>query len=234
MSDRDISCVEVETGDGPRASVIWLHGLGADGYDFEPVAGALDLGGLPAIRFVFPHAPYRPITINGGMTMRGWYDISEMNFALRRDDEAGIRDSGEIVEQLIRREASRGVAERTIVLAGFSQGGAIALHAGLRHRGPLAGIMALSTYLPLASALKDEAAPGSHALPLFMAHGRNDEVIPYAVGAASRDLLQQAGYAPSWHAYDLGHGVDMNEIADIGNWLRQTLGPIVGDHAAGG
>lgn len=222
MTDAALETLEVATGSQPEAAVIWLHGLGADANDFEPVVDALDLSGLPAIRFVFPHAPVRPITINGGMTMRGWYDITELDFRLRREDEAGIRESARQLIALVARECARGIASQRIVLAGFSQGGAIALHAGLRHAQALGGIIALSTYLPLAASLRAEAA-ARRTLPLFMAHGRHDPVIPYVVGAGSRELLVQAGYAPQWHEYPIEHGVNNAEIADIGRWLQQVL-----------
>ncbi len=219
-----LECIEIVTGADPAASVIWLHGLGADGHDFEPVVEALDLSGLTPIRFVFPHAPFRPVTINGGMTMRAWYDVLSLDFGSRRTDEEGIRTSARQLEDLIRRENGRGVDDGRIVLAGFSQGGAIALHAGLRHPQPLAGIMALSTYLPLASSLAAEASAANRGVPVFMAHGQGDTVIPFQFGSSCARMLQAAGYALEWHDYFMEHGVAPEELRDISAWLRRVLG----------
>ena len=219
-----LSCIEVETGADPAASVIWLHGLGADGHDFEPVVEALELSAVAPIRFVFPHAPLRPVTINGGMTMRAWYDVLSLDFGSRRTDEEGIRTSARQLEELIRRENGRGVDDGRIVLAGFSQGGAIALHAGLRHPQSLAGIMALSTYLPLASSLAAEASAANRGVPIFMAHGQGDTVIPFQFGSSCARMLQAAGYALEWHDYFMEHGVAAEELRDISAWLRRVLG----------
>jgi phospholipase/carboxylesterase len=219
-----LECIEIVTGADPSSSVIWLHGLGADGHDFEPVVEALDLSGLAPIRFVFPHAPFRPVTINGGMTMRAWYDVLSLDFGSRRTDEEGIRTSARQLEDLIRRENGRGVDDGRIVLAGFSQGGAIALHAGLRHPQPLAGIMALSTYLPLASSLAAEASAANRGVPVFMAHGQGDTVIPFQFGSSCARMLQAAGYALEWHDYFMEHGVAPEELRDISAWLRRVLG----------
>jgi phospholipase/carboxylesterase len=219
-----LECIEIVTGADPSSSVIWLHGLGADGHDFEPVVEALDLSGLAPIRFVFPHAPFRPVTINGGMTMRAWYDVLSLDFGSRRTDEEGIRTSARQLEDLIRRENGRGVDDGRIVLAGFSQGGAIALHAGLRHPQPLAGIMALSTYLPLASNLAAEASAANRGVPIFMAHGQGDTVIPFQFGSSCARMLQAAGYALEWHDYFMEHGVAPEELRDISTWLRRVLG----------
>jgi phospholipase/carboxylesterase len=196
-----------------------MHGLGADGNDFAPLADELD---LPcAVRYVFPHAPMMPVTINGGYVMRAWYDISDA--AIRREDEDGVRASQALAEGLLAREASRGVAANRIVLAGFSQGGAIALQTGLRHAERLAGIMALSTYVPLADKLAAEANPANRAVPIFMAHGTADPMIALARAQASQALLVQQGYAVEWHEYRMQHSVCPQEIADIGAWLTRVL-----------
>jgi phospholipase/carboxylesterase len=217
-----LETLEIETAPDPTAAVIWLHGLGADGHDFEPVVGELDLPRAP-IRFVFPHAPMQPVTINGGMVMRAWYDILNVDLA-RREDAAGVRASQKLVERLIARERVRGIAAGRIVLAGFSQGGAIALQTGLRHGERLAGIMALSTYLPIADSLAAEAHPANRDVPIFFAHGRQDPVIPLARAEASRATLESLGWRVEWHVYSMPHAVCAQEIADIGEWLRQVLG----------
>lgn len=219
----NIEAIEIETAPHPTSSVIWLHGLGADGYDFVPVVEELDLAGLAPIRFIFPHAPMRPITVNGGMVMRGWYDITSIDFDTRREDESGIRASAAILERFVARENERGIADRRIVLAGFSQGGAIVLHGGLRHPRRLAGIIALSTYLPLASTLVAECAQANRDVPLFMAHGLFDAVIPFDLGANSHELLLGGGYRVEWHQYQMDHAVCDEEINDIGAWLRRVL-----------
>ncbi len=214
--------VEVESGESPSGSVIWLHGLGADGHDFEPLVPELRLGGKVDLRFVFPHAPVRPVTINGGMSMRAWYDI----FSLDRggpQDESGIRGSGAQLELLIEREQSRGIPCERIVLAGFSQGGAIATHTALRHAEPLGGLMALSTYLPLqekfeAEVVKNESSQ-SRSLPVFMAHGSFDPMLPLPLGEHSRELLDAAGFNVDWHDYPMAHAVCAEEVVDIRNWL---------------
>lgn len=216
-------CVEVQTTAAPKATVILLHGLGADGYDFVPVVREFEALGAPAARYVFPHAPTMPVTINGGAVMRAWYDIVG-NDLVRREDERGIRASQALVEQLIAREAERGIARSRIVLAGFSQGGAITLHTGLRQSEPLAGLLALSCYLPLADKFKEEAAPGSAKVPIFMAHGTTDPVIPFARATASRDQLKAAGYAVDWHEYAMPHSVSAEEVRDIAAFLKRALG----------
>lgn len=221
MSDTEVlPTVEVETGPAPERAVIWLHGLGADGHDFEPIVP--ELGLELAVRFVFPHAPVRPVTLNQGYRMRAWYDITGLD---RRalQDEAGIRQSARQVEALIARENARGVPSDRIVLAGFSQGGAIALHTGLRQASPLAGVMALSTYLPLEQSFAQERAPASATVPVFMAHGSADPVLAAALGEHSRDLLQQLGYPVEWHAYPMGHQVCLEEIRAIAAWLGRVL-----------
>ena len=218
-------CVEVELGN-PRASVIWLHGLGADGHDFEPIVPELGLPADYGIRFVFPHAPMRPVTINGGMTMRAWYDIRTFD----RDgpqDEAGIRESALLLERLIERERQRGSACQRIVVAGFSQGGAIALHAALRFPKRLAGLMALSTWLPLAQTFREEVAgsgdPDLRRLPIFMAHGSFDPVLPIEFGKTTREALTSAGFTVEWHEYPMGHAVCAEEIAAVRRWLQTVL-----------
>ena len=212
--------VEIETGRSPQASVIWLHGLGADGHDFEPIVPELVQRSERAVRFVFPHAPIQAVTINGGARMRAWYDIGHDG----RQDAAGIRASQSRVEALIARERGRGVAAHRIVLAGFSQGGAIALQTGLRHPDPLAGVLALSTYLPLADTLEKEASAAARDVPIFMAHGVEDPLIPLARAAQSRDRLSALGYRVEWHEYPMPHSVCAEEIRDIGVWLQRTLG----------
>src|SRR5580765_1055200 len=204
MSAELLPCVEVETAPNPGASVIWLHGLGADGNDFVPIVPELRLPGSLPVRFVFPHAPVRPVTINNGMRMRAWYDIAAADLN-NRADITGVRQSQGEIEALIAREKGRGVPAARIVLAGFSQGGAIALHAGLRHAERLAGILALSTYLVQADKLPAEAAPANHDLPIFMAHGTHDPVIPLTWAARSRDALISLGYAVDWHEYAMPH-----------------------------
>lgn len=214
--------VEHETAANPTHSVIWLHGLGADGHDFAPIVPELVDPAWPALRFVFPHAPVRPVTINNGMSMRAWYDIIGFD-AHARQDEAGIRASIGEVEALIAREHARGVPSERIFLAGFSQGGAIALAAGLRHAGKLAGIVALSTYLPIAGTLAAERSAANAATPIFQAHGNADPVVALPRGSASRDALQALGYAVDWHTYPMAHAVCAEEIDDLRRWLGRRL-----------
>jgi phospholipase/carboxylesterase len=214
--------VEIETAANPRHCVIWLHGLGADGHDFEPIVPELVASGWPPLRFVFPHAPVRAITINNGMRMRGWYDIGGVDIASKQD-EAGIRASIGIVDALIAREAARGVGAGRIVLAGFSQGGAIALACGIRHREALAGIVGLSTYLPLAELAAKERNDANAATPIFMAHGSHDSIVPIALGLASRDKLRSLGHAAEWHSYPMAHQVCAEEIADLRTWLGARM-----------
>ncbi|NTV09673.1 MAG: alpha/beta fold hydrolase [Zoogloea sp.] len=219
MDAQLLPAVEIETGARPTHAVIWLHGLGADGHDFEPIVEELDLDRLPAIRFVFPHAPVRPVTINAGYAMRAWYDILSSDFSKRREDAAGVQQSAAQIEALIARENARGIPDRNIVLAGFSQGGAIALHTGLRHPLRLAGILALSTYLPLADTLPAEATDAGRDAPIFMAHGHGDTVIPYEFAKRSGDLLTAQGFRLEWHDYFAEHTVCMEELRDIEAWL---------------
>jgi len=219
LSAPALESMEIETAPGPQACIIWMHGLGADGSDFAPLAGEIELP-VP-VRYIFPHAPMMPVSINGGYVMRAWYDISDA--AIRREDEQGVRVSQQSVEALLAREKARGVAAQRIVLAGFSQGGAIALQTGLRYGERLAGVMALSTYVPLADTLALEAHPANREVPIFMAHGSADPMIPCARARASRDLLLQQAYAVEWHEYPMQHSVCPQEIADIGAWLRRVL-----------
>lgn len=216
-----LATIEVETGARPDAAVIWMHGLGADGHDFEPVVPELRLPPGLRVRFVFPHAPIRPVTINAGMRMRAWYDIFQLGGGA--EDEAGIRASQAEVEKLIERETQRGVRPGRIVLAGFSQGGAMALHTGLRHPEPLAGIIALSTWLPLAAQLPAERSAANVRTPIFMAHGTEDPMVPLALAQASRAALERLGYAVEWHQYPMPHSVCGEEIADIAAFLVRIL-----------
>jgi phospholipase/carboxylesterase len=222
MNTELLQAVELQTHPAPSASVIWLHGLGADGYDFVPVVRELEKLGVPPARYVFPHAPTRPVTINGGYVMRAWYDILGTDL-VRREDEDGIRDSQRHVEALIAREVARGTPRSRIVLAGFSQGGAITLQTGLRQEEPLAGLLALSTYLPLAPAFEAERTVASRAVPIFMAHGRSDPVIPLVRATTSRDQLKAAGYDVEWHEYEMPHSVCEEEIRQIAGFLKRVL-----------
>ena len=220
-----LETIEIETAPKPSAAVIWMHGLGADGNDFAPIVPELRIANAPAIRFVFPHAPMMPVTINNGYVMRAWYDVSfgDLEGKTKQADEKGVRASQAAIEQLIAREVSRGIAAEKIVVAGFSQGGAIALQTGLRHADKLAGIMALSTYLPLVQTLATEAAPANRSIPVFYAHGTHDAVIPMAMAKASREALLAAGYKIDWHEYPMQHSVCVEEIGDIGRWLSRVL-----------
>ena len=216
-----LDAIEIETGPAPRASVIWLHGLGADGHDFEPLVPQLGLPASLPVRFIFPNAPQRPVTINMGMRMRAWYDILQMGGGA--EDEAGIRDAQGLLEELISRETGKGIPHGKIVLAGFSQGGAIVLQTGLRQAGRLAGVMALSTYLPLSKTLEKERAAENSDLPIFMAHGAYDNMIPLDRAARSRDALLALGYAVEWHEYPMAHSVCPEEIANIAAFLLRIL-----------
>jgi len=214
--------IELATGADPVATIIWMHGLGADGWDFIPIVRELPLPEELALRFIFPHAPVRPVTINGGMAMRAWYDIKMSDIA-RLPDERGIRDSQKQVEELIARERTRGIASNRVVLAGFSQGGAIALQAGLRHPEPLAGIVALSTYLTLEESLGAEAAAANKAVPILMAHGTQDEVVPLRLAEASRSALQAKGYEVEWHTWPMPHSVCAEEVEAIASFLMRVV-----------
>ncbi len=216
--------VEVSTGPAPQHhTVIWLHGLGADGNDFVPVVAELEKLGVTSCRFVFPHAPERPVTINGGMKMRAWYDITSLNFDDRKQDTEGTKQSTKLVQGLIERENARGINTENIVLAGFSQGGAIALHAGLRHEKKLAGIVALSTYLPLADTVADERTATNQSIPVFMAHGVQDDVIAIRYAEAGKKILSDLGYDVQWSTYEMPHSVAMEEIIDLAKWLTLRL-----------
>jgi phospholipase/carboxylesterase len=219
---RELDCVELEPNVPAKASVIWLHGLGADGNDFVPIVPELRLPESLAVRFVFPHAPVRPVTLNGGMRMRAWYDILGLDRAAR-EDEAGIRESQAQIEALIKRENARGVPSERIVLAGFSQGGAVTLQTGLRYPERLAGLMILSSYLTLRDTLTAEASTANRDTPIFMAHGEFDYMLPMQLGSFSRDQLQQNGYSVEWHAYPMEHQVCAEEIRDVANWLNTVL-----------
>ncbi len=217
-----LDCVELQPPAAATASVIWLHGLGADGNDFVPIVPELGLGERHSVRFVFPNAPQQPVTVNGGMRMPAWYDVKGVDIADKQDRE-GIEASAAQIEVLIAREIEAGIPADRIVLAGFSQGGAVALHTGLRHGTSLAGIMALSTYLPLHEALAAEADAANRGVPIFMAHGSEDPIVPITLGHNSRDLLVDAGYTVDWHEYPMAHQVCLPEIATIGRWLRERL-----------
>ncbi|MFA6971538.1 MAG: carboxylesterase [Gallionella sp.] len=239
-----LSNITLESGKNPQYSIIWLHGLGADGQDFVPMVDELNLP--VAIRYIFPHAPRRPVTINGGFVMRAWYDILEPfdpSSMLRtgiaaQQDEAGIYASQTAIEALIEQEVARGIAPEHIFLAGFSQGGAVALHTGLRQRVPLCGLLILSAYLPLAEAAQTEASSSSRKTPIFMAHGRNDPVVPCALGVASRENLQSLGYTVAWHDYPMQHSLNDKELRDIEAWLssrieEQLMNPSVRNRSLG-
>jgi phospholipase/carboxylesterase len=210
--------IEIESGPNPQASVIWLHGLGADGHDFEPIVPELRLS--KAVRFVFPHAPVRPVTINNGMRMRAWYDIFQ--FGGGPEDEKGVRESEGLLGKLIQAEKTKGIQPAKIVLAGFSQGGAIVLQTGLRYPERLAGIMALSTYLPLHEKIS-EASQANRDVPIFMAHGAHDDIIPLRRAEQSKDLLVKSGYPVEWKTYPMPHSVCGEEVRDIAAWLSRLL-----------
>jgi phospholipase/carboxylesterase len=221
MDTKPLETIEIATGPAPSASVIWMHGLGADGHDFEPIVPELGLPGALQVRFIFPNAPVRPVTLNMGMAMRAWYDIIEIGGG--REDGEGLRASQAAIEQLIAAEVARGIPASRIVLAGFSQGGAIAFQTGLRHPQRLAGIMALSTYLPLAGTVEDERSAANRDLPVFMAHGSVDPMISIGRAQQSRKMLEALGYPLEWHEYPMPHSVCPQEITDISDWLVRTL-----------
>jgi len=220
--DTLLECVELQTRDQPDASVIWLHGLGADGYDFIPIVKELQALGAPAARYVFPHAPMRPVTINGGYVMRAWYDILGTQID-RQEDREGIVQSQAQILALIEREKARGISSSRIVLAGFSQGGAIALQTGLRIDQPLAAMVILSSYLPLASSVPAQSTPTGRSIPVFMGHGRQDTMILLTRAQASRDALAALGVKVQWHEYVMAHSVDQDELADIARFLSEAL-----------
>lgn len=217
-----LSCVEINPQQTPIASVIWLHGLGADGHDFVDIVPELALPEKLAIRFVFPHAPVRPVTVNGGYRMRAWYDILGFD-ASAGEDEVGVRESEQAVNALVENEHRLGVPHQKIVLAGFSQGGAMALHCGLRYPQRLGGIMALSTYLPLNQKLNFERSPANSDIPIFMAHGTNDAILPLELGQISAEILKKAGYQVQFHTYQMPHSVCKEEIQAISDWLKKIF-----------
>ena len=227
MSEKLLEAIEIETGPKPAASVVWMHGLGADGNDFVPIVHELDLAGAPDIRFVFPHAPMQPVTINNGYVMRAWYDVrwGDLEGGSKEPDEKGVRASQGAIGLLIEREVTRGTSVERVLLAGFSQGGAVALQTGLRYPRRLGGIMALSTYLPLAKSFADEATAENRRTPIFMAHGTEDPVIPLEMAARSRDILVQHGYDVEWRDYPMPHSVCLEEIQDVSAWLKRVLKP---------
>ena len=214
-----MEAIEIQTGSKPAASIIWLHGLGADGHYFVPIVPELKLA--KPVRFVFPHAPVRPVTINQGMRMRAWYDI--LQFGGGPEDDAGIRASQRLAEELISKEKKNGMPAAKIVIAGFSQGGAIALQTALRYPERLAGVLALSAYLPQAASLQSERSPANQGIPIFMAHGRYDDIIPPRRADESRKLLEAAGYRVEWHEYPMPHSVCAEEIADIAAFLARIV-----------
>ncbi len=216
-----LQTIEIETRPKPSHSVIWLHGLGADGNDFVPIVQELSLPPL-GIRFVFPHAPMRPVTINGGFVMRAWYDIAYQDLALK-EDETGLRQSQKSIEELIAREESRGVPANRIVIAGFSQGGVISLQTGLRQPKRLGGIMSLSAYLPLAAKVTNERNAANNDVPIFLGHGIADNIVPLPLGVASRDQLIKLGYGVDWHQYPMMHSVCAEELENISAWLTRVL-----------
>ncbi len=223
MATEYLDCVEIEPKGQANAAVIWLHGLGADGHDFESIVPFLGLDEAVRARFVFPNAPQIPVTINGGMVMRSWYDITEMDLG-RRNDSEGIQRSASQLADLIARENERGIPTDRVICAGFSQGGAIALYQGLRHPAKLAGILALSTYLVLADSLAEERSEINAQTPIFQAHGTFDPMVPFEGGELARRQLEQLGYSIEWHQYPMQHQVAPEEIEAIGKWLNRTLG----------
>lgn len=218
-----LPAIEVSTAANPAWSVIWLHGLGADGSDFEPVVPELGLAAAPAVRFIFPHAPEMAVTCNGGYVMPAWYDIISLEPESRRIDEAGLVASRDAIRTLIARENERGIPCERIVLAGFSQGGAVAYLTALSHPRSLAGVVALSTYIPSARLIAAEASAENRRIPVFAAHGREDDVVSPALGRAARDLLLAENYQVDWHEYPLPHSVSLTEIRDLGRWLNRLF-----------
>ncbi len=222
MNNSPLERVVIETGPDPTAAVVWLHGLGADGHDFEPIIPELDLEGLEPIRFVFPHAPMRPVTINHGMVMRAWYDILEISFD-RKIDHQGIDESAQLVEELLAEQIESGISPRRVVLAGFSQGGAIAYHVGLSQQDPLAGILVLSAYLPIPESLSSPPDQDSFKTPLLCCHGVWDPVVPVTLGENSAALVREAGWPLEWKTYPAPHALHPEEVKEIGCWLQKVL-----------
>ncbi|AXS80319.1 alpha/beta hydrolase [Dechloromonas sp. HYN0024] len=221
--ENELPPLEVETGASPEYAVIWLHGLGADGSDFVPVVPELGLADKPAVRFIFPHAPYMPVTCNGGYVMRAWYDIISLESTSRRIDEGGIIASRDTVCRLIEREKKRGIPAAHIFLAGFSQGGAVAYTTALTHPEKLAGLIALSTYIPSPDLLTEDTAAANREIPIFAAHGTADDVVSPNLGLAARNLLNKRGYAIDWHDYPMPHSVCLEEVWAIGAWLGEQM-----------
>ena len=219
----EITLIEVDSAANPSVAVIWMHGLGADGSDFEPIVPELGLAESPAVRFIFPNAPYRPVTCNGGYVMRAWYDIISLQPDSRQIDETGLLESREIVRQLIQREEKRGIPSQRIFLAGFSQGGAVAYLSALTHPEPLAGVIALSTYIPEARLITEDLSAANRHIPLFVAHGTDDDVVSITLGRQAIALLEQCGLKPAWHTYDMPHSVCIDEVRDIGTWLNARI-----------
>jgi phospholipase/carboxylesterase len=217
----NLECIEINPDVKSQMAVIWLHGLGADGHDFVDIVPQLHLPNDLPIKFIFPHAPERAVTINNGYIMRAWYDIKQLNGSLQEEDEIGIRDSAKKINALIEREKSLGLPSNKIILAGFSQGGAMALHTGLRYPEKLAGIIALSSYLPLNKLLMQEKTAANQDVPIMMAHGTEDPLIPVIFAKASKDFLIQQGYQVAWHTYPMPHTVCAQEVNDIGQWLQK-------------
>jgi phospholipase/carboxylesterase len=222
-NDALLATTEIETAPNPTAAIIWMHGLGADSSDFVPLVPELDLTGCGPIRFVFPDAPVMPVTMNGGYRMRSWYDVIGLGLD-RKEDESGLRASQAAIEALIARELERGVRSERIVIAGFSQGCAMALQTGLRHPQPLAGLLCLSGYLPLRDTIAAERAAANQAVPIFMGHGQADNVVALDRAEKSRDILTALGYAVQWKTYPMAHSVCAQEVADISKWLQSVLG----------
>lgn len=222
MSENLLDAIRIETAPNPTVAIIWLHGLGASGNDFVPIVRELDLSGCPPIRFIFPHAPTMPVSINNGYVMRSWYDIRASDLVLREDD-AGVRKSQAAVEALIAQQKALGIPAERIVIAGFSQGCAMALQTGLRHPEKLAGLLCLSGYVPLHTTLAAEGHAANRSTPIFLAHGTGDTIIPLFRAEQSRDLLLALGYSVEWHAYAMPHSVCQEEVDDIGAWLRRVL-----------
>ena len=221
MTDKTLNYLEIGNNNCDKC-VIWLHGLGADGHDFEPIVPELKLPANHGIRFIFPHAPQRPVTINAGTIMPAWYDLTSMNFT-NHEDEQGIRKSAQQITELIQQQQQQGIDSKKIILAGFSQGGAIVLHTALRYGEPLAGIMALSTYLPLVKTFESELAAVNRDIPIMMCHGSHDPVVPYHLGDDSRHFMEQAGLKVDWHSYPMQHSVCADEINDISLWIQKIL-----------
>jgi len=224
MTKKLLDSIEITTGNTTEYSVIWLHGLGASGHDFEPIVPELKLLNRPGVRFIFPHAPVRPITVNGGASMRGWYDIATTDFDQREQDIEGTLASYEAVDDLIKNEITRGVEANNIVLAGFSQGGAIALYTALTHELQLGGVLALSTYLPLQNMVVEKWTDKNRHIPILMAHGSFDDVIPIAVATQSRDFLMQHNIELEWFEYAIAHSVSLEEIQQMSSWFKRVFG----------